>query len=214
MRTSSAPTIFYIIRHGQTEWNVKNLLHGGGSHTSLNETGEKQAQELTTVLHGIHFDKIFSSDLERSIDTVKGIALEQNLTIKTSEALREKNYGKYEGKHRIEVKEELQDLFEQWEKLSDAEKMKFRVYKTGETDNEAITRFIRHLKEIAFAYPGKTILISSHGGIMRYLLIKLGWGTYKELPPPSIPNISYIKLASDGIDFEVIETYHIQKAEE
>ncbi len=209
---SLSSTTFYIIRHGQTEWNVKNLLHGGGSNTPLNETGKKQAEEIAKVLKDIHFDEIFSSDLERSIETVKGIALERSLTIKTSEALREKNYGKYEGRHRLEVKDELKDIFTNWEKLNDSEKMKFRVYETGETDEEAITRFMRHLRELSVVYPGKTLLIAAHGGIMRYLLIKLGWGTYEELDPASVPNTSYIKLECDSVDFSIIETYQIVKA--
>lgn len=213
MKTKNQQTTFYIIRHGQTEWNVRNLLHGGGSDTKLNKTGKKQAQELANILRDIHFDEIISSDLERSIDTVRGIALERNLTIKTSSALREKYYGPYEGKNRFEAKEELKHLFKKWKKLSDPEKMKYRVYKGGETDEEAVTRFIGHLSDLALAYPGKSILIATHGGVMRYFLIKFGFGTYAEIDPPSVPNTSYIKVTCDGIDFTIQETYQIVKSQ-
>ena len=61
--------------------------------------------------------------------------------------------------------------------------------------------------------PGKTILVVSHGGVMRYLLIHLGFGTYTNLPTGSIGNTAYIKLETDGVDFFVKETKGITKKE-
>lgn len=205
-------TTFYIVRHGQTDWNLKGVLHGGNANTSLNTTGKQQAQELAEVLQQIHFDAIFASDLDRAVQTAEIIAKDRDLTIKTAKALREKSYGSYEGRDRQAVKEELKHLFDAVEKLSDEEKMKFKIYQDGESDAEAVERFMRHLREIAIAYPGKTILIASHGGIMRYLLIKLGWASYDELATHGIKNAAFIKVACDGIDFFIKETYLIEKA--
>lgn len=204
-------TTFYIVRHGQTDWNAQELLQGQ-VNTSLNDTGRQQAHEIATILKNIHFDEIFSSDLDRAVQTTEIIAKERNLAIKTAQALREKSYGSYEGRLRKEVQEELKGLFEAWEKLpNDDEKMKFKMYKDGESDAEAAERFIRHLREIAVAYPGKTILVASHGGVMRYLLIKLGWASYNEMGSHGIKNTGYIKVESDGIEFFIKETHQIQK---
>lgn len=204
-------TTFYIVRHGQTDWNVKDLLQGQ-ANPPLNHTGRKQAHEIAETLKTIHFDEIFSSDLDRAVETTEIIAKERNLAVKTATALREKSYGSYEGRFRQEVKEELKELFDTWKKLTtDDEKMKFKIYKNGESDGEAAERFIRHLREIAIAYPGKTILIASHGGVMRYLLIKLGWAKYNEMESHAIQNTGYIKVKTDGIDFFIKETHHIDK---
>lgn len=204
-------TTFYIVRHGQTDWNIQKKLQGQ-ANTSLNEVGQEQAKEIAQTLKQIHFDEIFSSDLDRAVQTTEIIAQERKLAVKTTKALREKNYGSYEGRDREEVKKELKHSFEAWGKLNDEEKMKFKIYQDGESDHEAVERFIRHLREIAVAYPGKTVLIASHGGIMRYFLIKLGWATYKELDSHAIKNTAYIKVESDGLDFFIKETHQIEKA--
>ena len=49
----------YVVRHGQTDWNKKNVLLGS-TDMPLNETGEKQAIELKNKLEGINFQVIFS----------------------------------------------------------------------------------------------------------------------------------------------------------
>lgn len=204
-------TTFYIVRHGQTDWNLKGVLHGGNAHTVLNQTGKEQAKQIADTLKPIHFDEIFSSDLDRAVQTAEIIAKDRKLTIKTTKALREKSYGRYEGRDRKEVQEELKHLFDEWNKLNGEEKMKFKIYDDGESDHEAVERFIRHLREIAIAYPEKTILIASHGGIMRYFLVKLGWATYDELATHGIKNAAYIKVESDGVDFFIKETHLIEK---
>ena len=204
-------TTFYIVRHGQTDWNIQMRLQG---HTNipLNEVGQEQANEIAKTLKNIHFDAIYSSDLDRAVQTTEIIAKERELAVKTTEALREKSYGSYEGRDRNEVQQELKHLFEQWKKLSDEEKMKFKIYEDGESDHEAVERFIRHLRELAIAYQGKNVLIASHGGIMRYFLLKLGWATYRELDSHAIKNAAYIKVESDGVDFFIKETHLIEKA--
>lgn len=55
----------YVVRHGETNWNVQGLLQG---HTDipLNEQGVKQAHELKEKLKEISFGKILSSDLSRA----------------------------------------------------------------------------------------------------------------------------------------------------
>ena len=64
--------MIYIIRHGQTEKNKANLLQGRSEHP-LNETGIQQAREAGEWFaeHGIIFDTVFSSPLERAIDTAR-----------------------------------------------------------------------------------------------------------------------------------------------
>lgn len=204
-------TTFYIVRHGETDWNAKGLLQGH-VNTKLNATGKSQAKQLAKAIQHIHFDAVFSSDLTRALETAHLIAQERNLAITTAKALREKSYGSYEGLTHQEARRALANYFQTSEKLTGLEKMKYKIYQDGESDHEAVERFITHLREIAVAYSGKTILIASHGGIMRYFLIKLGWASYEELDRHAIKNTAYIKVESDGIDFFINETYQINKA--
>jgi broad specificity phosphatase PhoE len=207
--TKNNMTTFYIMRHGETDWNKEGRVQGH-SDIPLNETGREQAKEISQILKDVHFDEILSSDLSRAVQTAEAIALERKIAIKTSQALREKSYGKYEGRIHSEIVKELQHLFDKRETLSEDEHLDFKIYTDGESDREAVERFILHLREAAVANPGKTILVASHGGIMRYLLIKLGWTTYKDAGRHAIKNTAYIKLESDGINFFVKDLHGIE----
>lgn len=198
---------FYIVRHGETEWNLKQLLQGQ-EDSPLTQKGIQQAEELRKELSSINFDYVFSSDLLRAKRTAQIITLEKKLAIKTSQLLRERSFGKYEGKAWGSYKTELGNLFNDYNKLSDKEKMNFKNPEI-ENDNQLISRFVTFLREIALSYPNKTILVVSHGGMMRALLIHLGFATYSNLPPGAIENCSYIKLDSDGTDFFIKETKNI-----
>lgn len=203
-------TTFYIIRHGQTDWNVKHLLQGQ-TDIPLNEVGEKQAEAVGRYLQGIQFDQVFSSDLLRAKRTAEIIALEKKLVVITHELLREKKLGRFEGQH-----VHLVDAFNKtMEKYSHAERFRYKETPDMESDDEVVSRFITFFREVAIANPGKTILVVSHSGIMRAFLMHLGWGDYKTFTHKrSIHNGAYLKIQTDGVDFFLKETYGIDKPEE
>ncbi len=195
-------TTFYIIRHGETEWNVLKRIQG---HTDipLNKAGELQAKELSKKFSQISFDFVFSSDLIRAKRTTEIIALDRKLKIQTTELLRERAFGKYEGKHNNKLS--LSSYNALLKAMAFEKRQEHRLDTGVESDEELIARIITFLRETAIIYPGKIILIGTHGGILRILLIHLGLATYKTLPHNSISNTSYIKLSSDGVDFFVDE---------
>lgn len=185
-------------------WNKQGLLQGHGD-SPLTTEGENQARKLAEELKHIHFDEMFSSDLLRAKRIAEIISLERKITVKTTEAFRERYYGVFEGKIYNEYNQALQKLLTKYKKRSTQDKW-FKQLHNVETTDESIARFITFLREIAVGFSGKTILIVSHGGVMRYLLIHLGFGTYENLPTGSISNLGFIKLESDGVDFFVKET--------
>ncbi len=86
--------MIYIVRHGQTELNNKMVLQGR-SNTHLNETGINQAKEAASQLSDIHFQKVYSSPLERAVETAKIIVPGAQILI--DDRLIEMDYGPYEG---------------------------------------------------------------------------------------------------------------------
>jgi len=200
------PATFYIVRHGETEWNTKGLLQGQGD-SPLTSDGIKQIADLEKELASIHFDHVFSSDLMRAKQTAEILNIERKLAINTTHLLRERAFGKYEGKTREEFQEGNRNLIEKFEKLSKEQKWKFKYADDMESNEELITRLLVFLRETAVAYPGKTILVVSHGGALRVLLAHLGYELTKS--KGLIGNGAYIKLLSDGSDFEVKEMKRI-----
>ncbi len=207
--TKQTLTCFYIVRHGQSEANVDEIL-AGQLESLLTGKGEIQAKETSLELKHIKFDAVFSSDLIRAKRTAEIIILEKKLAVITTQALRERSYGIYEGKPYHILNEALEKLRKNNSHL-DVEKQYLLTLPSMEPFESVTSRLITFLREIAVGYPGKNILIVCHGGIMRYLLIHLGFATFKTLPPGNISNTGYIKLESDGVDFFIRETKGIEK---
>lgn len=208
-KTDKNLTTIYIVRHGQTEHNVLQLMQGHND-SPLTHLGEQQARSLAQEFKHIHFDEVFSSDLLRAKRTAELITLERKLAIKTTDALRERFYGKYEGRPYAEYNQALQELLLNYKDASDEVLFKLQIAGEVESKEEAVIRFITFLRELAVGYAGKTLLIVSHGGVMRYFLYKVGFVTEKNLSPGKIENGAYIKLESDGVDFFVKETKGIE----
>lgn len=196
-------TTIYIVRHGETEYNVEERVQGQPTDSPLTAKGEKQARERARELKYINFDAIFSSDLGRTVRTAEILKLDRQLAINTSHLLRERNFGEWEGKTAEEYYQANKAAFEKFKQLSEAEKRKGKVFASIESEEEMMGRFITKLREIAVTYPGKTILVVSHGSIMRTLLIHLGYDKREALGPGALTNSAYVKLKSDGIDFFV-----------
>lgn len=202
MKGRNLATVF-IVRHGETEWNMKRLIQGQ-KDSALTELGINQAKELAKELRKIKFDLVFSSDLLRAKKTAEIIVAEHNLAVETTELLRERNFGDFEGK----PVQALRAFDEFISTLSHEQMFKYKSSPSVESDEEIATRLIIFLREAAISHPGKKILAVTHGGIMKALLIKLGILSYKKRA--WVANGSYVKLESDGVDFFVKETKRIQ----
>lgn len=201
---------FYIARHGETKWNKDRLLLGQ-SDIELNKNGIQQARELAQSLQKIHFDAVYSSDLLRAKRTAEIVVLEKKLAVTTTEALRERFFGEFEGRKIPELIEEIKDLLKQFNELSEEEKHIYKFTSGWENDKELISRFLTFLRELAVAYLGKKVLVVCHDGIIRTLLWKMGEGTYKELDYDvlTIHNSAYIVAESDGVDFFLKDTFKV-----
>ncbi|MEK7581680.1 MAG: histidine phosphatase family protein [Patescibacteria group bacterium] len=190
----------YVTRHGETQWNIQGKVQG---HTDspLTREGVKQAKNLALEFKNIKFDAVYSSDLLRAKRTAEIATLEHKLTIETTEALRERSFGKYEGSNKkvLDLLEELRD--------------KNIPYETEniENDENLTERIITFLREVAIAYPNKTILILTHGGVLVSLLLHLGFLTREQMRQYHVGNTSYIKLVCNGVDFFIKETKRIDK---
>lgn len=177
----------------------------GQMDSALTPEGVRQVEITAEKLKGVHFDAIFSSDSPRAKRTAEIMRLDRKLAVQTSELLRERKYGHFEGKPSAEFHEEVKHLLEEKEKLTDREKWKFSFGEDMESDEVLVDRFIVQLREIAAAHPGKTVLVVTHGGCIRMFLTKTGYIRYGELQGGAFPNAGYVKTLSDGVDFFIKE---------
>jgi broad specificity phosphatase PhoE len=61
----------YLVRHGQTEFNKKGIVQGSAVNSSLNDTGRAQAHAFYQAYKHIPFDAVYTSALNRSIESVQ-----------------------------------------------------------------------------------------------------------------------------------------------
>ena len=92
---------FYVTRHGQTAWNVENIVCGS-TDLPLNETGEAQARETAALLQHVTFDRVFCSPLLRARQTAGIICQGRDIPLTIDPRLREQDYGEYEGGSRFD----------------------------------------------------------------------------------------------------------------
>ena len=202
----------YTVRHGETEWNVERITQGQ-MNSVLTENGKEQAKKVAKEFKDIHFDAIFSSDLTRTERTAEIIRLDRDLEIQTSKLLRERRYGRFEGMTETHFKEFLKTKLAERENVSEDGNWSFKIDPDIETDEEISERFVVKLREIAVAYPGKTVLVVSHGGTIRSFLERMGYAPKGSLKGGSFKNAGYIKVLSDGVDFFIKEVNGIRKPE-
>lgn len=146
----------YIIRHGKTDWNEKNILQGK-TDIELNAEGIKQAEELRNIIDISKIDVCLCSPLKRAKQTAE-IIVKGNVPIIYDSLLLERDYGDYEGKAI-----NFESIKKQWD------------YKLNDSSNNiepicnCMNRAKKFLNKVRMEYSNKNILIISHGGFIKML---------------------------------------------
>jgi len=149
-------TEILFVRHGETDWNVEHRVQGH-SDRPLNATGEQQARTLAEDLRSERIDAVYASDLSRASETARIVAEERGLEVVVLPALREKNFGTWEGLLDSEI-------FERFPHAREG------PWGDGEGTEEVAERVVTALHEIADRHPGGRVLVVSHGGPLRAVL--------------------------------------------
>ncbi len=158
----------YLIRHGETEFNRKNIVQGSGVDSELNSIGRNQARLFFEYYKNVHFDYIITSNLKRTHQTVEPFLRRgtQNEWIKLPE-LNEISWGVHEGKvGTVNSSESYKQLMSDWES---------GIYDTrieeGESANDLHKRVLNVMSILKNEkYRGKNILLCTHGRTLLCLL--------------------------------------------
>ena len=163
-----------LVRHGQSEWNEKNLFTGW-KDPKLTQKGVDEARKAGDELRqaGYSFDKMFTSDLFRAQETGR-IILEQMgtpsvITIK-DQCLNERSYGDLAGLNKDEARKKWgNDQVHEWRRSFDIQPP------GGESLKDTAERVLPYFKEnvIPELEKGLNILIAAHGNSLRALVMDL-----------------------------------------
>jgi len=150
----------YMIRHGQSEANLKKMHSGWGSF-SLTEKGREDAARAGRILKGITFDKVYSSDLPRAVET-QMIAL-SNSECEQNALLREINSGNLKGRLFAECLQEFGEGYSEHRRL-----FEFQDY-GGECYQEFCSR-VRKFMSIMEGSTYEKVAVFCHGGFINTML--------------------------------------------
>lgn len=95
----------YLIRHGQTDWNAKGFWQGEGG-PGLNDIGKKQAAATARKLTNLNITAMFSSDIDRAVETADIISTSTGLRPIQLSGLRERDCGEWSGKTSEQIAQE------------------------------------------------------------------------------------------------------------
>ena len=150
------PTVFYLIRHGEGEHNVRNILssYDDSEQFGLTETGQRQIGVCAEELGCEKVDIIFASPLRRTRETAEIIASATGAEIVTDDRLRETDFGIHSGRQASEF----------WAKYPDPLTRLEGEEKEGLEGVRAMrVRLESFLADVVEEYRGKHIAIVSHG---------------------------------------------------
>ena len=143
--------MIYIVRHGQTDYNLEGR-YAGRIDVELNEKGIEQANIIKEALKNIHFDMVFSSPLKRALTTASIIT---NNEIIVDNRIIERSNGKLEGKLKTEINDDID--------FNDPNLTKYNI----ENINDFRNRIYNFFDEIT-KYKDKNILVVTHAGVGIY----------------------------------------------
>ena len=190
-----------LVRHGQSEWNEKNLFTGW-KDPGLTAKGVEEAKSAGIQLRteGFQFDVMFTSDLLRAQKTGEIILKElgvTNLPVVKNQALNERDYGDLSGLNKDEAREKWGD--EQvhiWRRSFDTPPP------GGESLKGTAERVLPYLKKeiLPQLLEGKNILIAAHGNSLRSLVMELDQLTKEQVVKLEIATGDpiYYEIASSG----------------
>jgi 2,3-bisphosphoglycerate-dependent phosphoglycerate mutase len=165
-------SILVLVRHGESQWNLENRFTGWVD-IPLSEHGQEEAHQAGEKLVGKHFDKGFTSVLQRAIttmDVILDVIGQKELPIERNQALNERHYGDLQGLNKAETAQ----------KFGDAQvKLWRRSYSVrppnGESLEDTAARVLPYYQThiLPELLAGRNVLIAAHGNSLRALVMKL-----------------------------------------
>lgn len=162
LRSSEVPTMFYLVRHGETILTPTRKFSGIGSlDPELTADGIAQAERVAAEVAKLKPDVLITSPLQRTRQTAEAIAKATGLTAIEDKDWYELSFGTWDGKSIEEVKAESPDDYQAWLNSSS--------YRPGggESYDEARNRVEAALDKVVAEYPGKKVVVVTHNGVIK-----------------------------------------------
>lgn len=153
-------TYVLLIRHGENDWVGTDRLAGRTPGVHLNDKGRSQAAQLAGLLQNQPIQAIYSSPLERCMETARPLGHQLGVPVQPEAGIMEVDYGAWQGGALKEL-----SATPEWQMVQHYPSQ-FR-FPGGETLHESQTRAVDAINRLAANHDGATIALFSHGDIIR-----------------------------------------------
>ena len=201
-------TRFGLIRHAQTVWNREGRIQGhDDSHLTI--SGKNDADGWGRRLKKIAWDRIFGSDLGRAVDTATIINRYLKIPFETDPRLREQDWGEWTAKSAAKIEND------ELHKLDKANRFGWLFCPPGGEDRISVwQRSHNALVDAARKWPGNTILVVTHEGVIKNLTYRL----CNRLYAPGQPNLlesyhlHWLVIRNGGLQLDRIHALKLNTA--
>ncbi len=203
--------LLVLLRHGQSEWNLKNLFTGW-KDPDLTETGIEEAKAAGRRLkaRGLAFDICFTSALtraQRTLDLALAELGQTGLPITRDQALNERDYGDLSGLNKDDARKRWgEDQVHVWRRSYDIAPPGGESLK--DTVARALPYYCQHI--LPAVLRGERVLVAAHGNSLRALVMVLDQLTPKTIPSmelaTGVPLVYQLNADSTVASKEVLES--------
>ena len=164
---SDTATYLYLVRHGATDANEQRpyILQGCGINHGLSETGRKQALAAAEFLSNHSLQQIYSSPMQRAVETAGIIAERHDIDVQTADGLHECDVGEWEGKDWGSIERANPDEYHAFMNAPGE-----NPYLGGESYGDVLRRVEPVLSELLAKHVGETIAVVAHNVVNRAYL--------------------------------------------
>jgi alpha-ribazole phosphatase len=161
---ANCETVLWLVRHPEPDEAVRGVCYGS-LDVALSPRGIEQAQSIARRLSSQRLDAIYTSPRQRCLETARYIAAGRSCAVEPVDALRELNFGDFEGRPYDEIAECYPNLYCEW--MEHPTEVHFPG---GENFRTMADRVIDVTRELVAWHPNEHIMFVSHGGAIRVIL--------------------------------------------
>jgi probable phosphomutase (TIGR03848 family) len=183
-------TTLFLIRHGLTAL-TGTRLYGRTPGIGLDDRGRSQAEALTERFRPVRLVAVYSSPLERCVQTVEPLAASKRLEVRRSEALIEMDSGRWTNRTLASLRRSRH-----WATVQRAPSQ-FR-FPEGESFTEAHERVVGEAQRIAARHPRGNVALATHGDLVRILVTHYGGAHLDHFQRTMIDTASVSVIHLDG----------------
>lgn len=155
-------TLLYLVRHGVTD-HTGHRLSGWMEDVHLSEKGREQADAVAVMLAGIRFKAVYSSPIDRTVETARPIAARHDLGVRVRRNLGEVDYGTWTNRSfRSLARTKLWTTVQRYPSGA--------RFPHGETLREVQTRAVTEMEKLVAQHPKQAICCVSHADVIRLVV--------------------------------------------